>query len=84
MNYQQNQNYILRAKKETTVQEGEGGEKIEENVEIDIEAQPEGENKGKKVLRGPDGKLLIDMITGGDLVEGENQEQQIDENANYQ
>lgn len=86
MNYQESQNYILRAKKETTVQEGEGGEKIEENVEIDIEAQPEGENNGQKVLRGPDGKLLIDMITGDDQlgVEGENQEQQIDENVNYQ
>ena len=80
----QNQNYILRAKKETTVQEGENGEKIEENVEIDVQAQPEGENNDQ-VLRGPDGMPLLNDILTRELEEEQNQEQQlVDENTNYQ
>ena len=80
----QNQNYVLRAKKETTVQEGEHGEKIEENVEIDVQAQPEGGNNDQ-VLRGPDGMVFLNDILTKDQEEGQNQEQQqIDENANYQ
>ena len=74
MNNQQTQNYIFRTKKEDKVQE-----------EIDVEPQPEGEDS--KVLRGPNGELLIDIITGNNTLGGEqmNQEQQqIDENANYQ
>lgn len=82
----QSQNYVLRAKKETTVQEGENGEKIEEKVEIDVQAQPEGENNDQ-VLRGPDGMPLLNDILTKDIYgeEGQNQEQQlVDENGNYE
>ena len=68
------QNYILRTKKEKTVEEGEGGvEKIEEKVEIEVEPQPETEaNQNGEVLRGPDGRpLLNDILTGGDVMEQE-------------
>ena len=84
------QNYILRTKKEKTVEEGEGVEKIEEKVEIEVEPQPETEaNQKGEVLRGPDGKpLLNDILTGGELMEQEqpqNEQQpmagEVEENA---
>ena len=80
----QNQNYILRAKKEIKVQGGEDGEKIEENVEIDVQPQQEGENNDQ-VLRGPDGMPLLNDIITKQIEEEQNQaQQQVDENANYQ
>lgn len=65
-NNQQGGNIILRAKKDNKIEEDNGEEKVEETVEIDVEAQPKEENGKKEVLRGKDGKpLLIDIITGG-------------------
>ena len=70
-----NQNVVLRAKKETTVKEEDGVEKVQETVEIDVEPQPEGEqDKKQEPLRGPDGKLLNDILTGNDY--GEQQQEQ--------
>ena len=65
------ENIVLRAKKETKVKEEENGEeKVEETVEIEVEAQPKEGNEKKEVLRGPDGKpLLMDIITGKEIVE---------------
>jgi len=66
------QNVVLRAKKETIVKEGEEGEeKVEEKVEIDIEPQQgEVRNAKNEVLRGPDGKpLLNEILTGGEFEE---------------
>ena len=70
-NNKPSENIVLRAKKETKVEEEENGEeKVEETVEIEVEAQPKEGNEKKEVLRGPDGKpLLMDIITGKDIVE---------------
>ena len=70
-----NENVILRAKKETTVKEEDGVEKVQETVEIDVEPQPEGEDKKQEPLRGPDGKLLNDILTGQDYGEQEQEQQ---------
>ena len=70
-----NQNVVLRTKKVTTVKEEDGVEKVQETVEIDVEPQPEGEDKKAEPLRGPDGKLLNDILTGQDYGE-QGQEQQ--------
>ena len=63
---------VLRAKKENeTKAEGEKEEKkAEETVEVEVKAEAKGENEKKEVLRGRDGKpLLMDIITGKNLVE---------------
>ena len=70
-----NENVVLRAKKETTVKEEDGVEKVQETVEIDVEPQPEGEDKKQEPLRGPDGKLLNDILTGQDFGEQEQEQQ---------
>jgi len=73
---QGSENVVLRAKKETTVKEEDGVEKVQETVEIDVEPQPEGEDKKQEPLRGPDGKLLNDILTGADFGEQEQGEEQ--------
>ena len=66
------QNYILRTKKEKTVEEGDGVEKVEETVEIEVEPQPEtAKNEKGEVLRGPDGKPLLNDILTGNIMEQE-------------
>lgn len=70
-----NQNVVLRTKKVTTVKEEDGVEKVQETVEIDVEPQPEGEDKKAEPLRGPDGKLLNDILTGQDYGEQEQEQQ---------
>lgn len=68
VDYQTNQNVVLRAKKTENVQE-------DEKVEV-VDAQPQEEATNKEVLRGPDGKpLLIDIITGQNLSQPEEQPQ---------
>jgi hypothetical protein len=57
-------------------------ETAEEKVEIDIEGQPQEENDKKEVLRGPDGKpLLNEMLVYGGMTY-DNQEQANDNNVN--
>ena len=87
-NQQGGGNIVLRAKKETKIEEDNGKEKVEETVEINVEGQPQ-EDKGKKILRGRDGKpLLIDIITGGKFGDEEQPQPQeqplIDQNNNQQ
>ena len=77
------QNVILRTKKVTTVKEEDGVEKVQETVEIDVEPQPEGEDKKAEPLRGPDGKLLNDILTGQEFGEQE-QEQPEENNMGYE
>ncbi len=73
-----NQNVVLRAKKETTVKEEDGVEKVQETVEIDVEPKPEGEKvKKQELLRGPDGKLLNDILIGGEYGEQEKEQEQL-------
>lgn len=85
------QNVILRTKKVTTVKEEDGVEKVQETVEIDVEPQPEGEDKKAEPLRGPDGKLLNDILTGQEFGEQEQEQQpplepqpQVNEEENQQ
>ena len=79
-------NFILRAKKGEDGEEGEV--KDEGKVEVQMEEQPEvEEGKAKEILRGPDGKpLLNDILTGGDFLDQGQQEQPptIEENTNQQ
>ena len=57
-NYNITSGNIFRGGKKTSSQE--------ENInEVELEAAPEGEKK--QILRGPDGKLLTDILTGGDM-----------------
>ena len=71
------QNYILRTKKEKTVEEGDGVEKVEETVEIEVEPQPEtAKNEEGEVLRGPDGRPPLNDILTGNFTEQEQEQEQ--------
>lgn len=85
-NVEEEKKIILRTKKETKVEEGEDEKKVEEKVEIEVEARPETEKKEKEeVLRGPDGKILLnDILTGGVAEPQEQPQINQEENVNQQ
>lgn len=75
---QSNKNVVLRAKKDTKVQE----EQMESKY-----SQPEGENTGKKeILKGPSGKShLMDILTGNNQPEQKTKpEEYMNQENNYE
>ena len=80
----QNNRVVLRGGKKGANEAEKGEENVENQNEVEIVGQPEGEQQ--EVLRGPDGKpLLSDILAGGDYYgEGEvQQEQQYTDDQQY-
>ena len=68
----QNYQNVFRAGKNT-------GDENTEQINEEVEAQPQAEENGQEVLRGNDGKpLLNDFLTGGEVYNGQPQYQEDD------